>query len=379
MKLITFHIIPLEFYSYSNRKFFENAIEKYCKNKIPSQNFIKIYNEIWGNDPSFYQLDSDLDILFDYSSSCFIFKRENEKWNFTSKNISKELLYRKQLHKSIIERQQDSPIKKYMDTLENLNLKNWPATKVHYVFNYHCIYSENKIGKDVFSWAKVLAEPSLVEADDMLSFTEKIDFNNSFPIKKEFFDKIKDCDISNYTKTIVTWASIVSLNEKNKKQFQETMALITALETKLQMAWSHSFIVGKLVESPYMEKITIKKLKPLFWRLTNSLNSIRGILSSTMSTRVQLLFDEMVSTSKIKDQLIFLEEKLRYIEKCIEQKNTQTNRFFQKVVEFLLLMMASVSILQLSFELPILSNSLYGAIFTGVFILLGAIAIFRNN
>ena len=378
MRLIAFHIIPIEFYSYSNRKFIEKELGN--SKKVSSQKFIKVYKEIWGNEPSIYQLEPNLDILFDHSSGCFIFRRKYEKWEFTSKNISDELLYRTQIHKSIIENNQDSPIKNFIDTLDSSKSESWPATKINYVFNYYLIYSENKVGKNVLSWAKILAEPSLIEADSMLFSTDKkIDLDNDLPIKKEFFDKIKDCDISSHAKTIVTWASIVSLSEKNKKQYEDNIALITALETKLQMAWNHGFAVGKLTENSYMEKITIKKLKPLFWRLTNSLNSIRGILSSTMSTRVQMIFNEIVTTSKIKEQLIHLDEKLKYIEKCIEQKNAHTNRFFQKMVEFLLLMMASVSIVQLSFKLPILPNSLYGILLTGSLVLLGAIAIFRRS
>ena len=89
---------------------------------------------------------------------------------------------------------------------------------INYAFTFFSVYDET-FTQASEQHLKVLAEPSVVNMDDMLSSQDTNNYYGSeTQINHEILDTIKDVDLYSEQKTFVTWASIVSLS-KNKEIF----------------------------------------------------------------------------------------------------------------------------------------------------------------
>lgn len=382
MKLTTVSIIPIEAYTSSNRVTIE---EKLLSNRSirPTELRIKpIFLEICGENSSLYEVSSDYSessiMAFHESSLCICVQKVIDNWNLEHSLIVEELDRRNKYHEAIIKNTANSPIHNLLKEIKKFLKKNeYEEIAPSYVFNFYVIekHESDRINKNEMM---KLLEPSMIDMDDMIS-TESKPSETFSNVKQHAVESIRDVDISNTSETYISWATIVSLSTFGEST-QKSINLLTALEMRLQIVWNRCYTVSQYIERIFDGKKVAKSINELFWSLSRTLDDAKSVLSSTLSSRSEKLFSEMIKTSKIEGEIARLEQKILLLEKYVEQKNTLKNKKYQKTIELLLFVTAVASLVEILFPLPISVFDVYvELVIVGAVTILGVYAIFKNK
>ena len=383
MKLIVVSIIPIELFTTTRAQLAEKyLLDQNCLYDTDT-NVSTIFKEISGSASRFYSVSSligdDMYVVFYESSICLYLERSIENWILDRKSIEKELKTRNAYHKGVISNSDNSAAKWLVDNLRLiLPESEYGQVNINYVFSFYVVDGLNK-DQQKSETLKILAEPSIIDLDDMLSTECNQDVKISKDINYEYLGMLSDVDISSHATTYITWATIVSSSE-DSYWANKTKSLLAALECRLQIVWNRCYSVSKFIDDVFDRRDKPKDIEELYWSFVKTLDDARSVLSSTYSSRADRLFSEMISTSKISGEIDRLEQKINLLEKYIEQHNLKLNKKYQKTIELLLFITALASLAQIFFPLPMSFLPTYGEyIFMGIIAVIGALAIYKSR
>ncbi|HFD32949.1 MAG TPA: hypothetical protein ENJ28_09630, partial [Gammaproteobacteria bacterium] len=324
MKLIVVSIIPIELFTTTRAQLAEKyLLDQNCLYDTDT-NVSTIFKEISGSASRFYSVSSligdDMYVVFYESSICLYLERSIENWILDRKSIEKELKTRNAYHKGVISNSDNSAAKWLVDNLRLiLPESEYGQVNINYVFSFYVVDGLNK-DQQKSETLKILAEPSIIDLDDMLSTECNQDVKISKDINYEYLGMLSDVDISSHATTYITWATIVSSSE-DSYWANKTKSLLAALECRLQIVWNRCYSVSKFIDDVFDRRDKPKDIEELYWSFVKTLDDARSVLSSTYSSRADRLFSEMISTSKISGEIDRLEQKINLLEKYIEQHN----------------------------------------------------------
>ncbi len=373
MRLSIISIIPIELYTTKRRDLCEQI---FAKNQYSIGNEAQIFTEISGSSSSLYKISESITIAFHNSGLCFCVQKDADNWKLDHQSISNELKKRNEYHNSIIQNKVSNPIYGLLNNINKiLPMETYEKAAPSYVFSFY-VLEKNKNDSINKQELMKLVEPSIIDMDDMLS--SKFDSNAEAQIKQSAINDIIDIDISNKSEIYMSWATIVSV--VNGESYDKTLNLLSALEMRLQIVWNQCYSISQYVENVFDNKINITNISELFWSFSKTLDDAKSVLSSTYSSRADKIFQEMLKTSKIKGEILRLEQKVILLEKFIEQKNIIQSKKYQKTIELLLFITALASLAQIFFPIPISvfsQNTGFAIMF--LVAILGFFAIFKSK
>ena len=362
MKLQIISIIPIELYTIKHANEFKaylnsNHIISECNNVI-----IDLFYEIFPINSNFYKIDHEIcpNTMIAFSESGIAIVYENNPLNIilNINNITNICNERKEYHNSFILNNSNNPLHNLFQLFEKFNDMIFRAPEINYVFSLYLIESTEKDIEGKKDLIKILAEPSLIDVDDMLSSSIKDSEIIIAKINNKKINKIKDVDLFSSVETYITWASIVSVIY-NKADFVKTKNLLVVLEIRLQIIWNKCFSISLLIDDLLDNKIKMKNSEELYWSFAKTLDDARSVLSSTYSSRARKLFEEMIISSRITGEIERLNLKINMLEKYLENRARKANVKYQRAFQILLFITALASIFPILLPTPLNIRSIY--------------------
>lgn len=302
-------------------------------------------------------------------------------WKKVYKNyynlINDSLTRRNKLVKDILNyKSDDENLSQFLALLSRNKDK---GISINYAFTFYSIYDKNY--EDAYEkHIKVLAEPSLINMDDMLSSANIKLYNNKTVINEDALNNINNIDICSGQKTYVTWASIVSLS-LDKNLFLKNHITMTLLEIIVQKIWNlcytqNSELNNSITNIKSLTKnININKLIIETYRI---LIESKNCISATYSSRISGLHQSIIESSQLTKITGDLEQKLNYLIVFTNTINQGKNKNIQESSEIMLFLIAIAQVIPIFFSLPIITHLII-SILTVVGISLIGIIIIRNK
>lgn len=264
-------------------------------------------------------------------------------------------------------------IKAFFDKIR----KNNGFLDFNYAFSF-CSIFEPTINKDVIKHAKILAEPSIINMDDMLSTDlTSVLYTAQTKMDKNRFNHIDNIDIDSNQYTFVTWASIVSVTNSEQKLYRNHTILIL-LEQNLQRLWHLCYTQNKKINKYLTSTGSKKDIQDIINDTYTILIDSKRMLSETYSTRLSIIEENLVDTSKIKNYISDLEQNLHYLISYTNAIFQQKNKRAQELSEILLFIVAIAQVIPIFYKLPINIYNVYSHGILIVLICLGIIIIGRK-
>jgi len=254
-------IIPFEFFSTGNRLRIETKLVEDAVIIPVLSGLNEIIQEVTLNSSRLYKCSPDnQDILLSFaeSSLCIILTETQENINIDKDFVTNELVARKKLHSDIITGSPNNKINNLYKKIESLDPKetNW---NINYVFSFYVIIGRENLAEEDMLYIKLLAEPSLVELDDMISCASTMKNIEAAELKSNYLEGIKDADISGKADTYITWATLVSI-VNNDEDWERTLNLLSALEVRLQSVWNRCYTYSKFIDLVFDKSIIVKNI-----------------------------------------------------------------------------------------------------------------------
>lgn len=316
--------------------------------------------------------DTDIQCVFSESTLTIVLTWENTYSDYYDL-VNNSLTKRKELVKRVVEyNPEDERLSLFMKILERYRED---GLSVNYAFTFYSVYDENFTQANE-QHLKVLAEPSVVNMDDMLS---SLDTNNLYSsktkINKEILKTIKDVDLFSEQKTFVTWASIVSLS-KSKEVFIKNHITLTLIEVLIQRIWNLCYTQNNDLNH-YITNINkcSKDINNTIIETYRILIESKNCISATYSSRLSGIYSAIVESSQLAKNIEDLEQKLNYLIVFTNNLNQSKNRYLQQSSEILLFLIAIAQVVPLFFNLPIVTHQMISTIivigicFIGVFLI----------
>lgn len=281
------------------------------------------------------------------------------------------------------------------DSLKNLwcSLASMIEDPFNYSFTFFSIKDGNYDGVDFPLEIKILAQPSLLDISELkngiMSFQLGQDSDLFSKVKKSC-KSIKNIDISKSFHAFVTWSSLVFFSKESTEKFYNNHLLFLYLEMYLQDAWNKNYLYCKKIDSLFDDgklyrQLNRRKYFNLMDCLIDSYHILmdsKQMIHSRFSNRVDILFQEILKTSKIDIQVQQLHEKTNCLMNFMEKSNLRNHVISRKMYEIIIFVIAIPQLLQLFVKFPIDDFSLNTIITLGVFAIifvLGLCLIIRKD
>lgn len=336
-----------------------------CENQQLLSNYINYCGKINLNTMSdinvnpfvFYYIPSaktDIQCAFNDSTLTLILTWKNTYCDYYSL-VNQSLNNRRQLVKRITEYSSDDeslhPLMELLGKYRNCGLR------INYAFTFYSIY-DKCFSKSSERHLKILAEPSIINMDDMLSSGDtNVHYDSNTKINEEILKTIKDIDLYCEQKTFITWASIVTMS-KDKEIFVKNHITLTLMELIVQRIWNlcysqnldlNDYLTNKKNSSKHINKIIIDTYRILI--------ESKNCISATYSSRFSSIYSEIVKSSQLSKRVEDLEQKLNYLIVFTNSVNQSKNRRLQQSSEILLFLIAIAQVVPLFFDLPIATHN----------------------
>ena len=319
---------------------------------------LKTIPDINTRDLEFYHIPSsktDIQCVFGESTLTIILTWENTYQDYYEL-VNKSLQKRKKLVKRVVEYNPKdetlSPLLKLLERYKDYGLS------INYAFTFYSVCDKD-FSPTCEQHLKVLAEPSVINMDDMLSSQNKNSlYSPKTKLNKEILRTIKDVDLYSEQKTFVTWASIVSLS-KNKEVFIKNHITLTLIELLIQRIWNlcyaqnnnlNDYITNIKKNSKNINKIIIDTYRILI--------ESKNCISATYSSRLSAIYSAIVESSQLVKNIEDLEQKLNYLIVFTNSINQSKNSYLQQSSELLLFFIAIAQVVPLFFDLPIVTHNM---------------------
>lgn len=313
-------------------------------------------------------------VAFIGSSACLVRTARAQDWPVTADAVKRQCVERKALHVGAIQHQLA-----FFETAGGLLALDdeWPV-KLNYVFTYYIAECARQLPPDVVDVAKILAEPSLADMDDMLSADTDDQATQAFSLGQKsasMLATIADADLGDGRQVFITWESMLCIEHTNTTR--KFFDLLLALEIRLQATWNKCFTLSNYVDSVFAAQNSPGKssIEELYWDFARTLHSAKEVAASTASARVNAIFLEMSRTSALHEQIDRLSGKLTLLSHFIQWKRDKVNSRYQKMISLLLLLAAMGAALPAFFNIPIFKDPRIGdLVFAGAAVV-GLVAI----
>ena len=317
---------------------------------------LKAIPDININPFDFYFIPSpktDIQCAFSESTLTLILTWKNTYKDYYSL-VNQSLEERKKLVKRVLEyNPKDECLSPFMKLLEGYKDK---GLTINYAFTFYSICDE-KFTEASEKHLKVLAEPSVINMDDMLSSSgTSIQYSSKTTINKEIIETIKDIDLYSEQKTFITWASIVSLS-KSKDLFVKNHISLTLIEILIQRIWNLCYSQNNSLNNCITNiKNCSKDINKIIVDTYRILIESKNCISATYSSRLSGIYSAIVKSSQLPKNIEDLEQKLNYLIVFTNNINQNKNRRLQQGSEILLFLIAIAQVVPLFFDLPILTH-----------------------
>jgi hypothetical protein len=303
----------------------------------------------------------------------------NPSWSPSIQTVREELFSRRQYHQRIIADSNNLLGEDIFKGLRESRRGKPYRFKVNYVFSMYIFRPTAALTDDEVTAMKTLAEPSILDLDDMFSASDigtPLDFRSNIPKIKHALETIADRDLTPEATTFITWASIVSIDISSGKNSSRTFDLLVALETRLQIVWNRCYSFSELADAVFVHhNYVYLNVDNFFWQLARTYDDAQGMLSATSSSRANRLFDGMLDTSGIGREILRLQSKIGLLDQFVRRRNELRDSRYRKTVEVLLFFAALSQIFPLFFLMPIISSQSLGLIVVITLLVLGLVAI----
>lgn len=246
---------------------------------------------------------------------------------------------------------------------------------VFYAFTYYSIFDAGFADVDVVH-AKVLAEPSVIQMDDMQSSDiADMEYHPSTLLNERIIASINDIDFYTEQQTYVTWASVVTVSKK-RDAFINNHVTLTLLEIHVQRIWnlcySQSAELNKVITGLNNKNIDVSKVIANTYRI---LLESKNHVSATYSSRVSALYKAIVESSQLEKNIEDLEQKLSYLIVLTNTINQQKNRSVQESSEIVLFLIAIAQVIPIFFDLPLVTHYVFSIITIVLLCIIGVVLI----
>jgi hypothetical protein len=159
--------------------------------------------------------------------------------------------------------------------------------------------------------------------------------------------KYHDVDIKAGCVALCSWAGIVFFDDSGLDlEYFET------LEIRLQFAWLRAHFVRTWAESVDSQGKQTAELIEYGQQTRPLLRKSRRLINSTVSTRDEKLFAELVRTSELSREINSAEDALFDVEERIKNQQDTSRRKYDRTIEALLLILAVLQVIPLLIETP---------------------------
>lgn len=382
MNIHTISIVPIELFTIKIAKEIESNLIRENIVYECSEPIQDVFREIAPFGASIQkvseQFGNSIYIAFSESSLCLYYQSILENIELNLGVVYDLLNIRKKTHCDIINNESGSPIKDIIDTLTRFIDKTIYKININYVFSFYLITTQKSELDEKKIYLKILAEPSFVDLDDMISSHNKFIAFSDCKLDPVKLSNIRDVDLFGSVETYVTWATIVSIIY-DSKDFLSTKNLLISLELRLQIIWNRCYALSLLIDELLDGKLKELNIDELYWSFARTLDDARAVLSSTFSTRASKLFEEMIFTSKVAGEIERLNLKVNLLEKFIEKRARKENVKYQKAFQLLLFVTALASLVQIAIPIPVMENRQLGWLIILLVSLLGIFIILRSK
>ena len=387
MKIAQTTIIPIELFTYELSKYIERIFldKGILKYSILDDKVAGICRELLPDETKFYYLNlygSNVKVIFFIESGMVLLIENIFNTDFQNKqlyDINKILKNRRQIHLEAIKERDIviDMIKQFageFNKIKKMERQDFFNVKIHYAFSFFTILSKLMAFEQEINFAKILAEPSLIGNEDMVSMERESLIDDLSKVSNDRLRGIKNIDLFSNAQTFITWAGIASLVD-NEEDWQFTKDLLTVLETRAQSIWNKCYCVNKDIDYIIKHEIYVKKnkLENIYWNTINTIDMAKGIISSTFSSRAGIFFEKIIETSNLNKEVEKLKDKLFLLERYLKEKNEKSEKIYKKFLNFSLLLIMTFTMLPALVVTPILRKSLYGWFIVCIVLIIGVI------
>ena len=278
------------------------------------------------------------------TSACFVIHRAMEVPAIVDDEARKSMVVdtlreRRALHQDLLGEARN-PIQRIAPQLDG-SVPEGPS----YAFSFF-IY-EGPPEPDEKSWEssfKFLAEPASLglEADEDNSEDISFDYRQ---IVDWTLPDIEDIDPDSASSVYITWSTIVACVWGSPRQVDRNKTMLLGMEIKLQSAWNKCYSLSQQIDRIIVEDRDQANADLILIGFTQALESVRGTVSATVTTRYQAIFDRIRVTSRIDEQIDVLDRRLSLIELYIERRRNRSEASFQRRITFILGLVAIMDLL----------------------------------
>ena len=360
MEVLCTSIIPIKF----NDAEFTRKIETYCKHNSIVSDYtyygglinLKAIPDINTNFLRLYHIPShktDIQCAFCETTLTIILTWKNNYKDYFEL-VNNSLSKRKKLVQRVLNyNPKDEQLKPLLNVIKKYEND---GVGINYAFTFYSIY-DNNFTQSCEQHIKVLAEPSLINMDDMLS---SIDINTTYSYKskvdKEMLKTIKNIDLCGDQKTYVTWASIVTLSKDNQ-MFIRNHITLTLIEILIQRIWNLCYTQNKKLNDCITNiKTYSTDINQTIIDTYQILIESKNCISATYSSRISGLYKAIIESSQLSNNVNDLEQKLNYLIVFSNSITQNKNKSIQESSEILLFLIAIAQVIPIFFNLPIITH-----------------------
>lgn len=366
-KITLVSIVPIELYTTRRVIKIERFLKSLFLIRESTGKISEYIRDIVGHEARVYDSHRGDKVIF--FGTGVIFVREEVLKNNEAFYV---LQNRKFIHSYIINRNE-----KLLIFLSDL-FSDSKRSNINYVFSFFVSQTTLQTNDDV-CFAKLLAEPSLVGIEDNNISPNCSVYTDAGNIPQKRLDEFIDCDMNNNISTFITWAGISTVSG-DSELLDSTKLLLISLEVRLQSVWNKCYVSGHLVDEILNDRKNSKNnIEEIYWSTLMATDNARGVINSTYSSRVSYIFDRIVETSKIINEVNRLEYKLKLAQDYISQNNNKRSKKYQKMTNIILLFIAVFTMAPSLVSAPLIKNEEIGYIIISVMIIAGVIIMFFSS
>lgn len=375
-------IVPVEFFKNNHIEFFINMC---CKENILlpatySTEMRNLINDLNIKNADLYKIQSinnESELLcFRMGTSLILSISVFDEYNNYVTLVNNSLTRKNRIVKKILSANADNEILNKF--LKKISICNIPHTKIHYCFSFISIY-DSSFNERKNKYIKILAEPSLIDMDDMIcTDVELMNYTNKTIVDKKYLDGIIDVDMSYQSNTYITWASISSVTKGEYHIFTKNHTLLLLLETIIQKIWNKCYFYNLLIDDELQKgekdrrrSLNYVSIADLSIGAYAALAESQSCISATYSSRISKIFDEIIETSQVAEKINELAKKLDFLNSFVNRSIHRDNRNVQKISEIILFLIALTQVALLLFPIPVINNTLIGIIIMSCLIITG--------
>ena len=271
------------------------------------------------------ELEYNVDLAFIDTSVCFLLHRPEPQPSSLSDlyELAQDILIdRNHLNRHLLFNEGDPVL---AAVLENLGARDWHQPTIDYVFNFYVLELDKPPTENSDNALKILADRSAVGVNNETS-VRKIRELNFDSMELSSLNQLENIDTDPHTLVYATWSAVVVATWRHEK-VQIAKQMLVDMELRLQSLWNLSHQLNNRVTATLNNEESDPDQDGILIEMTRCLQRYQSLhLSSTASTRQVKVFSQLVSTSRLINEVVALESTLPIIERTVERRRELLQR-----------------------------------------------------